>query len=72
MLILDFESEVVYQLIFKVNAHRRIFLKRANFEKIILLCSLGQAYTKITKNVNFEILANVLPPFLKQKKLRTW
>ena len=42
-------------------------MKRANFEKIILLYLLEQIYTKVTKNVNFEILANV-PPFLRNKK----
>ena len=29
-------------------------MKRDNFDKIILLYLLGQIYTKITKNVNFD------------------
>ena len=46
-------------------------LKRANFEKIILLYLLEQIYTKVTKNVNFEILPNV-PPFCETKLFWTW
>ena len=48
---------------FKVN---QIFLKGLFFEKIILFNLLVQIYTKITKNINFEILANI-PPFLRNE-----
>ena len=44
----------------------RIFLKRAIFEKLILLNLLVQIYTKITKNVYFEIMTNETP-FLRNE-----
>ena len=42
------------------------FLKRANFEKVILLYLLGQIQTNIRKKCQFEISVNV--PKTKQNK----
>ena len=56
-----------YFLAHKVPFPHLDFLKRANFRKIdISLYLLVQLYTKITKNINFEILAN-LPPFWRNE-----
>ena len=55
-------------LVLRYPPPHQIFLKRANFEKILLFYLLVQIYTKITKNVNFEILATVTP-FLRNENI---
>ena len=51
-----------FNFLYRLRLPHLILLKRANLEKILLLYLLGRLYTEITKNGNFEILANV-PPF---------